>query len=112
MTRLGESVARTSRLLSEEDLGADKIVEELLDETTARRGLDLSDLDAREQAALIAARAVDVLPSVDALREAIATAGRPLRVKLGIDPTAADVHLGHAVPMIVLSRFQRMGHQV
>ena len=32
--------------------------------------------------------------------------------KFGIDPTGAEVHLGHAVPMLVLSRFQRMGHQV
>lgn len=36
----------------------------------------------------------------------------PLTVKLGIDPTSADVHLGHAVPVIVLNRFQRMGHHV
>ena len=33
-------------------------------------------------------------------------------MKFGIDPTAADVHIGHAVPMIVASRFQRMGHRV
>jgi tyrosyl-tRNA synthetase len=38
--------------------------------------------------------------------------GRRLVVKFGVDPTAADVHVGHAVPMIIASRFQRMGHQV
>jgi tyrosyl-tRNA synthetase len=75
----------------------------------------MSDLDPGEQARVIASRAVDVLPTVDELTEAIASAraaGRPLTVKFGIDPTAADVHLGHAVPMLVLSRFQRMGHRI
>lgn len=65
----------------------------------------------KEQAALIAGRTVGVLPSEDALSSAIEAAwaeGRPLRVKLGIDPTSSDVHLGHTVPMIILSRFQRM----
>jgi tyrosyl-tRNA synthetase len=114
MTRLGESVARASALLTA-DLSSDKTVEELLGETGSRRYLDLTDLSAKEQAELIAARAVEVLPGVDRLAERIEerrTAGRGLRLKLGIDPTAADVHLGHAVPVIVLSRFQRMGHDV
>jgi tyrosyl-tRNA synthetase len=114
MTRLGDSVARTSDLLVQ-DLSSDKTVEQLLTETKARRYLDLSDLSAKEQAELIAGRAVDVLPSVAGLAERIESVrneGRSLIVKLGIDPTAADVHLGHTVPMVVLSRFQRMGHQV
>ena len=37
---------------------------------------------------------------------------RALTVKFGIDPTAADVHVGHTVPMILAARFQRMGHRV
>ncbi|MFH8802192.1 tyrosine--tRNA ligase [Streptomyces sp. NPDC017936] len=114
MTRLSESVARTLELLAQ-DLSSDKVVEDLLAETSARRQLDMSDLSPEEQARLIASRTVGVLPSADALASAIADAraeGRPLRVKLGIDPTAADIHLGHTVPMIILSRFQRMGHQV
>lgn len=37
--------------------------------------------------------------------------GRPLRVKYGIDPTAADVHLGHTVPLRKLRQFQELGHQ-
>lgn len=110
MTRLGESADRVARIL-ERDLGDGEVVAELLGETEARRHLDLSDLTPAEQAAMIAGRAVDVLPSVDGLAEEIGK-GRPLTVKFGIDPTAADVHLGHAVPMIVLSRFQRMGHRV
>ncbi|WP_049580546.1 tyrosine--tRNA ligase [Streptomyces sp. SBT349] len=114
MTRLGDSVRRASALL-EQDLSSDITVRQLLEETGARRYLDLSDLTAAEQAALIASRAVDVLPSVERLTERIeaaVAAGRGLHVKLGIDPTAVDVHLGHAVQVIVLSRFQRMGHEV
>jgi tyrosyl-tRNA synthetase len=38
--------------------------------------------------------------------------GRPLRVKLGIDPTTADIHLGHTVVLEKLAEFQREGHQV
>jgi len=37
---------------------------------------------------------------------------RPLRVKLGIDPTSPDIHLGHAVPLNKLRHFQDLGHQV
>ena len=39
-------------------------------------------------------------------------AGRPLRAKLGVDPTAADLHVGHAVVLRKLRRFQDFGHQV
>ncbi|MFO1051772.1 MAG: tyrosine--tRNA ligase [Planctomycetota bacterium] len=38
--------------------------------------------------------------------------GRPLRVKLGIDPSSPDIHLGHAVVLRKLRDFQRLGHQV
>jgi tyrosyl-tRNA synthetase len=38
--------------------------------------------------------------------------GRPLRVKLGIDPTAADIHLGHTVVLRKLREFQEAGHTV
>jgi tyrosyl-tRNA synthetase len=114
MTRLGDSEARVLDLLGR-DLSSEQVVEELLGESGARRRLDLSDLAPKEQAELIGARTVGVLPSLDSLAAAIEKArakGEPLRVKLGIDPTSADVHLGHTVPMIILSRFQRMGHQV
>ncbi|GAA2720797.1 MULTISPECIES: tyrosine--tRNA ligase [Streptomyces] len=114
MTRLGDSVARVSALLAQ-DLSTDSAVEQLLTETKARRYLDLSDLSPKDQAALIAGRAVEVLPGVSKLAdriEARRAEGKGLRIKLGIDPTGTDVHLGHAVPMIILSRFQRMGHDV
>jgi tyrosyl-tRNA synthetase len=114
VTRLGESVQRASALLAQ-DLSSDTTVRQLLEETGGRRYLDLTDLSAAEQARLIASRTVDVLPSEEKLAAGIEAArakGRGLHVKLGIDPTATDVHLGHAVPIIVLSRFQRMGHDV
>jgi tyrosyl-tRNA synthetase len=38
--------------------------------------------------------------------------GRPLRVKLGIDPTAPDIHLGHTVVLQKLREFQELGHVV
>jgi tyrosyl-tRNA synthetase len=37
--------------------------------------------------------------------------GRPLRVKLGVDPTAPDIHLGHTVAIEKLRQFQELGHQ-
>ena len=44
------------------------------------------------------------------LRERLSQ-GRPLRVKLGVDPTAADIHLGHTVVLRKLRQFQDLGHQ-
>ncbi len=38
--------------------------------------------------------------------------GRPLRVYLGVDPTATSLHIGHMVPVLKLRQFQKMGHQV
>jgi tyrosyl-tRNA synthetase len=37
---------------------------------------------------------------------------RPLRIKLGIDPTASDIHLGHIVPILVLRQFLQAGHHI
>jgi tyrosyl-tRNA synthetase len=44
------------------------------------------------------------------LREKLAL-GRPLRVKLGVDPTTSDIHLGHAIVLQKLREFQDLGHQ-
>ena len=54
--------------------------------------------------------AVDLLPE-GRLAEQLA-GERPLRVKLGIDPTTADIHLGHTVVLGKLAEFQRAGHTV
>jgi tyrosyl-tRNA synthetase len=37
--------------------------------------------------------------------------GRPLNIKLGVDPTAPDIHLGHTVTLTKLRQFQELGHQ-
>ncbi|HEY1485735.1 MAG TPA: tyrosine--tRNA ligase, partial [Micromonosporaceae bacterium] len=84
---------------------------DILDQLARRRSADLRDLPPSEQADLIARRSSTLLPSVGHLTDLLSR-GRPLVVKFGIDPTAADVHVGHAVPMIIASRFARMGHRV
>jgi len=55
---------------------------------------------------------VDVLPQDDLLRQLAAAKaeGRALRVKLGVDPTAPDIHLGHTVVLRKLAQFQALGH--
>ena len=52
----------------------------------------------------------DIVPLAD-LRKKLES-GRTLRIKLGVDPTAPDLHLGHAVPLRKLRQFQDLGHQV
>src|SRR5204863_9067713 len=54
--------------------------------------------------------AVDVLPKGELERKL--ELGRPLRVKLGIDPTAPDIHLGFTVVLQKLREFQDLGHIV
>jgi tyrosyl-tRNA synthetase len=65
-------------------------------------------------AAKLAANAVDDLPAgaLAAKLRAASAEGRQLRVKLGIDPTAPDIHLGHAVVLGKLREFQDAGHRV
>lgn len=48
---------------------------------------------------------------LDSLRKKLES-GKKLRVKLGVDPTAPDLHLGHTVPLKKLREFQDLGHQV
>src|SRR3954464_9250431 len=48
----------------------------------------------------------------EARLEAAGLEGRPLRVKLGLDPTAPDIHLGHTVVLQKLREFQDLGHRV
>lgn len=65
---------------------------------------------ARDDAAFLSRNAVDCLPS-GALEQKLA-GGRQLRVKLGLDPTAPDIHLGHTVVLQKLREFQDRGHLV
>jgi len=68
----------------------------------------MSDVD--RQLSLIK-RGADELIVEDELRDKLKT-GRPLRVKLGMDPTAPDLHLGHTVVIHKLRQFQDLGHHV
>ena len=62
-----------------------------------------------EPLALLSKGAAKII-SEGELREKLAL-GRPLRVKLGVDPTTADIHLGHTVVLRKLRQFQDLGHQ-
>jgi tyrosyl-tRNA synthetase len=66
--------------------------------------------EAAEQAAWLARNAVDCLPEGELARKL--ESGRRLRVKLGIDPTAPDIHLGFTVVLQKLREFQDLGHTV
>ena len=68
----------------------------------------MSALSVDEQIRILAAGAVDVVREAD-LRTKLQR-GTPLRVKLGIDPTASDIHLGFAVVLRKLRQFQDLGH--
>jgi tyrosyl-tRNA synthetase len=66
--------------------------------------------DPAQAAAWLARNAVDCLPEGELERRL--ALGRPLRVKLGIDPTAPDIHLGFTVVLQKLREFQDLGHTV
>ncbi|MGH2685533.1 MAG: tyrosine--tRNA ligase, partial [Actinomycetota bacterium] len=67
---------------------------------------------ASEQLRVLYSGAAEVVPEDELERklERSVAEGRPLRVKLGIDPSAPDLHLGHAVVLRTLRRFQDFGH--
>ena len=71
------------------------------------------DLRRQEELYIIKRGVVDFLPDQDALEAKLRRSheeGKPLRVKLGIDPTGPSIHLGHAVPLQKLRQFQELGH--
>ncbi|MDX2041547.1 MAG: tyrosine--tRNA ligase [Acidobacteriota bacterium] len=67
-----------------------------------------------EQVAFLTKGCVDVIPAEELKKklEQSAATGRPLRVKLGADPTAPDIHLGHSVVIRKMKAFQQLGHDV
>jgi tyrosyl-tRNA synthetase len=67
-------------------------------------------LSADEQLHVLTSGIADLVPAA-AMRAKLAK-GLPLRIKLGVDPTAPDLHLGHAVPLRKLRQFQDLGHTV
>ena len=67
-------------------------------------------LTPEEQFHIIQSGAAQIVPE-EALMEKLKR-NKPLNVKLGVDPTAPDIHLGHAVPLRKLRQFQDLGHEV
>ncbi len=67
-------------------------------------------LSAEEQLHIIKSGAAQIVPE-SALLEKLKR-GKPLNIKLGVDPTSPDLHLGHAVPLRKMRQFQDLGHNV
>ncbi|GBF32784.1 tyrosyl-tRNA synthetase [Desulfocucumis palustris] len=66
------------------------------------------------QMEIIRRGAVEIVPEeelVEKLKRSVST-GKPLKIKLGLDPTAPDIHLGHTVVLHKMRQFQELGHQV
>ncbi|MEW6524797.1 MAG: tyrosine--tRNA ligase [Bacillota bacterium] len=73
----------------------------------------MSGLTLAEELELIRRGAEDIFPETE-LEEKVRRSrvtGQPLRVKLGVDPTGAELHLGHIIPVLKLRQFQELGHQ-
>jgi tyrosyl-tRNA synthetase len=72
------------------------------------------DWEARRQLEILRGRVVDLLVEEELygkLRRSVSTR-TPLRIKLGLDPTAPDLHIGHTVVIHKLREFQELGHDV
>ena len=67
-------------------------------------------LSAEEQLHIIASGVDRIVPESSLLEKL--KRGNPLNIKLGVDPTAPDIHIGHAVPLRKLRQFQDLGHRV
>jgi tyrosyl-tRNA synthetase len=70
----------------------------------------VDDSSEQERAEALSSGAVEVISQAE-LAEKLKL-GRPLRIKLGMDPTAPDLHLGHTITLKKLRDFQREGHTV
>lgn len=70
--------------------------------------------EVERQLAVIRRGVVEIVPE-DELKQKIANSiatGKPLKVKLGLDPSAPDIHVGHTVVLHKLRQFQELGHEV
>lgn len=75
---------------------------------------DINMLSVEEQMKIIRRGVTEILPEaelVEKLKQSVLT-HKPLKVKLGLDPTAPDIHLGHTVVLRKLKQFQDLGHQI
>ena len=62
-----------------------------------------------KQLKVITSGTMQIVPEEELKRKL--AGGRPLNVKLGVDPTSPDLHLGHAVPLRKMRQFQDLGHR-
>lgn len=70
--------------------------------------------EVERQMEVISRGAVEIIPE-EAMRQKVmksVVTGEPLRVKLGMDPSAPDLHVGHTVVLQKLRQFQELGHEV
>lgn len=67
-------------------------------------------LSSEEQLHIIQSGAAGLTP-LEAMKKKL-DRGTPLNIKLGVDPTSPDLHIGHAVPLRKLRQFQDLGHEV
>src|SRR5712672_4277425 len=81
----------------------------------SKRKLEMNETNFKpvaEQLAYLKKGVAEIIPEVELaakLQESLKT-GKPLRVYLGVDPTAPDLHLGHTVVLRTLKHFQDLGH--
>jgi len=73
----------------------------------------LGSLPLEEELALIRRGTEEIFPEEELVEKLLVARRekRPLRVKLGVDPTASELHLGHLIPVLKLQQFQQLGHQ-
>ena len=72
------------------------------------------EMQVKQQLEQIRRGVVEIIPE-DELEEKLMRSlqtGKPLRIKLGLDPTAPDIHLGHTVVLNKLRQFQDLGHEI
>ena len=72
--------------------------------------MSLLNVSVEEQLRIITSGTDTIVP-VEGLKKKLEQ-GRPLNIKLGVDPTSPDLHLGHAVPLQKMRQFQDLGHNV
>src|SRR3990167_1941607 len=74
----------------------------------------MSTKDIKEQLKIIKRGTVEIITDDDLVKklEKSISAGVPLKIKAGFDPTAPDIHLGHTVLIHKMRQFQELGHEV
>jgi tyrosyl-tRNA synthetase len=75
---------------------------------------DAQKQEVERQLSIIRRGAVEIIPEEELRRklERFVVTGQPLKVKLGLDPSAPDIHVGHTVVLQKLRQFQELGHTI